>query len=178
MARVDLNPIEEARACAMLVDDLGITKQEVGRRVGKSRVAVSNLVRLLDLPDEALELIETGALSEGHGRAILTCKDHDDAQAPRPRGPRRRLVRPRDRAPRPRGGGPGGAPRQARDPPGPRGGARRGRGRADLRPRPPGDGQARKGADGARVTLDFDTPAEAAKFAEELRARRGGLRAA
>ena len=77
MARVDLNPVEEARACAMLVDDLGITKGEVGRRVGKSRVAVSNLIRLLELPDETLELIESGALSEGHGRAILMCKDHD-----------------------------------------------------------------------------------------------------
>ena len=84
MARVDLNPIEEARACAMLVDDLGITKGEVGRRVGKSRVAVSNLIRLLELPDETLELIETGALSEGHGRALLLCKDH---------GARRRLAR-------------------------------------------------------------------------------------
>jgi ParB family transcriptional regulator, chromosome partitioning protein len=76
MARVDLNPIEEARACAMLVDDLGLTKQEVGRRVGRSRVAISNLVRLLELPEDALELIETGVLSEGHGRAILLCKDH------------------------------------------------------------------------------------------------------
>jgi ParB family chromosome partitioning protein len=76
MARVDLNPVEEARACAMLVDDLGLTKQEVGRRVGRSRVAISNLVRLLELPEEAIELIETGALSEGHGRAILLCKDH------------------------------------------------------------------------------------------------------
>jgi ParB family transcriptional regulator, chromosome partitioning protein len=76
MARVDLNPVEEARACAMLVDDLGLTKQEVGRRVGRSRVAISNLVRLLELPEEALELIESGALSEGHGRAILLCKDH------------------------------------------------------------------------------------------------------
>jgi ParB family chromosome partitioning protein len=76
MARVDLNPVEEARACAMLVDDLGLTKQEVGRRVGRSRVAISNLVRLLELPEDVLELIETGALSEGHGRAILLCKDH------------------------------------------------------------------------------------------------------
>jgi ParB family transcriptional regulator, chromosome partitioning protein len=76
MARVDLNPVEEARACAMLVDDLGLTKEEVGRRVGRSRVAISNLIRLLDLPEEALELIERGALSEGHGRAILLCKDH------------------------------------------------------------------------------------------------------
>jgi ParB family transcriptional regulator, chromosome partitioning protein len=76
MARVDLNAIEEARACAMLVEDLGLTKGEVGRRVGKSRVAVSNLIRLLELPDEVLESIEAGALSEGHGRAILMCKDH------------------------------------------------------------------------------------------------------
>jgi ParB family transcriptional regulator, chromosome partitioning protein len=76
MARVDLNPVEEARACAMLVEDLGLTKQEVGRRVGRSRVAISNLVRLLELPEEALELIEREELSEGHGRAILLCKDH------------------------------------------------------------------------------------------------------
>ena len=76
MARVDLNAVEEARACAMLVDDLGLTKQEVARRVGRSRVAISNLIRLLDLPEEALELIERGDLSEGHGRALLLCKDH------------------------------------------------------------------------------------------------------
>ena len=77
MARVDLNAVEEARACAMLVEGLGLTKGEVGRRVGKSRVAVSNLIRLLELPDEVLELLESGAISEGHGRAILMCKDHD-----------------------------------------------------------------------------------------------------
>jgi ParB family transcriptional regulator, chromosome partitioning protein len=76
MARVDLNAVEEARACAMLVDDLGLTKQEVGRRVGRSRVAISNLIRLLELPEDALELIERGDLSEGHGRALLLCKDH------------------------------------------------------------------------------------------------------
>jgi ParB family transcriptional regulator, chromosome partitioning protein len=60
----------------MLVDDLGLTKGEVGRRVGRSRVAISNLIRLLELPEEALELIERGELSEGHGRAVLLCKDH------------------------------------------------------------------------------------------------------
>ena len=76
MARQDLNAIEAARACAMLVDDLGLTKEEVGRRVGRSRVAISNLVRLLELPEETLELIEHGHLSEGHGRAILVCKGH------------------------------------------------------------------------------------------------------
>src|SRR4051794_11820019 len=76
MAREDLNAVEEARACAMLVEDLGITKGEVGRRVGRSRVAISNLIRLLELPEEALELIERGDLTEGHGRALLLCKDH------------------------------------------------------------------------------------------------------
>jgi len=76
MARADLTPVEEARACATLVDDLGLTKEEVGRRVGRSRVAVSNLIRLLGLPDEALALVESGELSEGHGRALLICKDH------------------------------------------------------------------------------------------------------
>ena len=84
MAREDLNPIEEARACAALVEELGLTREDVGRRVGRSRVAVSNLVRLLDLPDEAIELVQQGALSEGHGRALLLAEDH---------GARRRLAR-------------------------------------------------------------------------------------
>jgi ParB family transcriptional regulator, chromosome partitioning protein len=77
MARQDLNPVEEARACAALVEELGLTREEVGRRVGRSRVAVSNLLRLLDLPDETLVLIEAGDLSEGHGRALLLAEDHD-----------------------------------------------------------------------------------------------------
>jgi ParB family transcriptional regulator, chromosome partitioning protein len=76
MAREDLNPIEEARACAALVEELGLTREDVGRRVGRSRVAVSNLVRLLDLPDEAIELVQEGVLSEGHGRALLLATDH------------------------------------------------------------------------------------------------------
>jgi ParB family chromosome partitioning protein len=76
MAREDLNPVEEARACAALVEELGLTREEVGRRVGRSRVAVSNLVRLLDLPDEVIELMQDGALSEGHGRALLLAEDH------------------------------------------------------------------------------------------------------
>ena len=77
MAREDLNPIEEARACAALVEELGLTREDVGLRVGRGRVAVSNLLRLLDLPDEALGLIEEGTLSEGHGRALLLASDHD-----------------------------------------------------------------------------------------------------
>jgi len=84
MAREDLNPVEQARACAGLVEELGLTREDVGRRVGRSRVAVSNLLRLLDLPDEAIELLQAGALTEGHGRALLLAEDH---------GERRRLAR-------------------------------------------------------------------------------------
>jgi ParB family chromosome partitioning protein len=84
MAREDLNPVEEARACALLVEELGLTREDIGRRVGRSRVAVSNLLRLLDLPDEVLDLLAAGHLTEGHGRALLTAPDHDD---------RRRLAR-------------------------------------------------------------------------------------
>jgi ParB family transcriptional regulator, chromosome partitioning protein len=75
MAREELNPVDSARACATLVEDLGVTKEELGRRLGRSRVAISNLIRLLDLPEEALDLIASGELTEGHGRAILTAKD-------------------------------------------------------------------------------------------------------
>jgi ParB family transcriptional regulator, chromosome partitioning protein len=77
MVREDLNPVEEARACAALVDDLGISKEELARRVGRSRAAISNLIRLLDLPDSVLALLERGDLSEGHGRAILQAPDQD-----------------------------------------------------------------------------------------------------
>jgi ParB family chromosome partitioning protein len=76
MAREDLNPIEEARACAALIEELGLGRKEIAARVGRSRVAVSNLVRLLELPDDAIELIRSGALSEGHGRALLLAEDH------------------------------------------------------------------------------------------------------
>jgi ParB family transcriptional regulator, chromosome partitioning protein len=77
MAREDLNPVDEARACATLVDDLGLTKEELARRVGRSRVAVSNLIRLLDLPDPALDLLRSKQLTEGHGRAILQARGAD-----------------------------------------------------------------------------------------------------
>src|SRR3954462_9262636 len=76
MAREDLNPVESARAVAALVEELGLTREEVGRRLGRSRVAVSNLLRLLDLPDEALALVEDGSLTEGHGPALLLAHDH------------------------------------------------------------------------------------------------------
>jgi ParB family transcriptional regulator, chromosome partitioning protein len=84
MVREDLNPIDEARACAALVEELGLTREEVGLRVGRSRVAISNLLRLLDLPAEVMALLESGALSEGHGRALLQAPEDAD---------RRRLAR-------------------------------------------------------------------------------------
>ena len=76
MAREDLNPVEEARGVAALVEELGLTREDVGRRVGRSRVAVSNLLRILDLPDDVLVLLEDGRLSEGHGRALLLAEEH------------------------------------------------------------------------------------------------------
>jgi ParB/RepB/Spo0J family partition protein len=107
MAREDLNPVEEARAVAGLVEELGLTREAVGKRVGRSRVAISNLLRILDLPDEALGLIEDGVLTEGHGRALLLAEDQADRAGPG--GQRRggeRLRRPRRQArhsPRPGG---------------------------------------------------------------------------
>ena len=77
MVREDLNPVEEARACLALIEELGLNKEELGKRIGRSRSQVSNLVRLLDLPDEAIALLEDGRLSEGHGRAILQAPDHE-----------------------------------------------------------------------------------------------------
>jgi ParB family transcriptional regulator, chromosome partitioning protein len=177
MARVDLNAVEEARACAMLVDDLGLTKEEVGRRVGRSRVAISNLIRLLELPEEALELIEDGHLSEGHGRALLLCKDHST---------RRRLafdardaawsVRETERRARE-------AETGAEEP--------RRRPRAVIHPDLEEALAAAEDAlsaalgrevrvkprgDGCRVELDFDSPAEGVQLAEQLLSR--GLRRA
>ena len=77
VAREDLNPVEEARACAILVDDLGVSKAELASRIGKSRPAVANAIRLLDLPDDVLELIERRELTGAHGRALLMARDND-----------------------------------------------------------------------------------------------------
>jgi ParB family chromosome partitioning protein len=76
VAREDLNAIEEALAYAALADEFGLTHDRIGELVGKSRVAVTNVLRLLDLPDEVRALIERGELSEGHGRALLGLTDH------------------------------------------------------------------------------------------------------
>jgi ParB family chromosome partitioning protein len=80
MARADLNPVEQARACNTLVKELGLTQVQVGRRVGRSNCAVSSLIRLLDLSEEILGLLERGDLSESHGVALLRAKDPEACQ--------------------------------------------------------------------------------------------------
>lgn len=75
-ARADLNAIEEARAYAALIEDLGLRHEDVAKSAGRSRSTVTNHLRLLELPDEALALISDGALSFAHGRALLTAQDH------------------------------------------------------------------------------------------------------
>jgi ParB family transcriptional regulator, chromosome partitioning protein len=179
MARVDLNPVEEARACAMLVDDLGLSKAEVGRRVGKSRVAVSNLVRLLELPDEALDAIEAGALTEAHGRAILTCKDHDARK--RLAGDAREhgwSVRETERRARELEAGlPSRPASKPVDPDHVEALSAAEEALSAALGRPV---RARAKGDGCRVEIDFETAADAAELAERLieQARRDAIRAA
>jgi ParB family transcriptional regulator, chromosome partitioning protein len=81
VAREDLNPVDEARACAILVDDLGVSKAELASRIGRSRPAVANAIRLLDLPDDVLERIEKGELTGAHGRALLMTRDNEIRRA-------------------------------------------------------------------------------------------------
>jgi ParB family chromosome partitioning protein len=73
--RQDLNALEEAAAYQQLVDDFGFTQDEVAKRVGKSRSAVSNTIRLFQLPGSVQRLVSSGALSAGHARAILSLSD-------------------------------------------------------------------------------------------------------
>lgn len=74
--RTDLNPYEEACAYRDLAKGFGLTQEEVSARLGKSRSAVANSLRLLDLPDPVAELLRSGELSAGHCRALLGLKDH------------------------------------------------------------------------------------------------------
>jgi ParB family transcriptional regulator, chromosome partitioning protein len=76
VVREDLTPIEEARTIAVLLHDLNVTGAELARRLGRSRTDLAHIVRLLDLPDDAIELIDSGVLSKGHGKALLTEPDH------------------------------------------------------------------------------------------------------
>ena len=84
VAREDLSPIDEARAYAALMDEFDLSLGDLAEHVGRSKPSVSNRLRLLELPDDVLGLVERGALSEGHARAVLAVPDHED---------RRRLAR-------------------------------------------------------------------------------------
>jgi ParB family transcriptional regulator, chromosome partitioning protein len=84
VAREQLTPVEEARAYAVLIDEFSLSLGEVAERVGRSKPSVSNRIRLLDLPDDVLGMVERGQLSEGHARAVLAVPDHEG---------RRRLAR-------------------------------------------------------------------------------------
>ena len=77
VAREDLSPVDEARACALLIDEFGLSLGDVSERVGRSKPAVSNRMRLLDLSDDVLALVERGELSEGHARAVLAVPDQE-----------------------------------------------------------------------------------------------------
>jgi len=76
--RADLNPLEEAEAYARLVDDFGLTHEQVAERVGRSRVSVTNTMRLLRLPEGVRQLLLTDALTEGHARALLMLDQGDE----------------------------------------------------------------------------------------------------
>jgi ParB family chromosome partitioning protein len=76
IARDDLTIIEEARTIAALLDELGVTMTTLARRLGRNRSDLTHTVRLLDLPDDALKLIDEGRLSKGHGKALLSEPDH------------------------------------------------------------------------------------------------------
>jgi ParB family chromosome partitioning protein len=75
MARDDLNPVEEARACATLIKELGLSHRQIGDRVGRHESVVANRVRLLKLSEEILELLERGELTAGHGIVLLMADD-------------------------------------------------------------------------------------------------------
>src|SRR5204862_526602 len=77
VAREALSPVEEARAYAVLVDEFGLSLGEIAERVGRSKPSVSNRLRLLELPDEVLGMLDRQLLSEGHARAVLAVPDHD-----------------------------------------------------------------------------------------------------
>ncbi|MCB0168615.1 MAG: ParB/RepB/Spo0J family partition protein [Anaerolineae bacterium] len=80
--RADLNPLEEARAYAQLMEEFGLTQEAVAERVSKSRTAVANTVRLLNLNDETKAALASGAITEGHARALLSLKsDRDQLRA-------------------------------------------------------------------------------------------------
>ena len=81
LQREDLNPVDEALGFQRLIDQFGITQEEAAQRVGRSRSAVTNSLRLLSLPDSAKNLLKDGVISAGHARALLSLKDADRINA-------------------------------------------------------------------------------------------------
>ena len=77
VAREQLSPVEEARAYAVLLDEFGLSLGEIAERVAKAKPTVSNRLRLLELPDDVLAMLERGELTEGHARAVLAVPDHE-----------------------------------------------------------------------------------------------------
>jgi ParB family transcriptional regulator, chromosome partitioning protein len=75
VARENLSPAEEARGYAVLIDEFELSLGEVSERVGRSKPAISNKLRLLDLPEDVLAMVERGELTEGHARAVLAVPD-------------------------------------------------------------------------------------------------------
>ena len=80
LQRQDLNPVEEAQGYQVLMEEYGMTQEETAKRVGKSRPAVANALRLMTLCPEVLELVRSGKLSAGHARAVLSLKDSKKQQ--------------------------------------------------------------------------------------------------
>lgn len=78
--REDLNPLERARAYRRLMEDFGMLQREIGVRIGKSREAIANTIRLLTLPGNIQQSVETGKISEGHARALLILAHHPEEQ--------------------------------------------------------------------------------------------------
>ena len=170
VAREDLNAVELARAYAMLSDELDLSQTEIARRVGRSRPAIANTLRLLELPDGVLGLIAAGELSEGHGRALLLASGHDERAALARRAVDRGWsVRDTEAAARATGKKPAKP-------------ARRSAGAMDeelahlavdaawqslnLR------ASVRRGPRGGRVEIHFTTPAELGRIVDQLRAER------
>ena len=77
LQRKDLNPVEEARAYADLIDEYSYTQEEIAKKVGRSRSSIANSLRLLDLPDTVLEKLALGEIAEGHAKVMLGLKDAD-----------------------------------------------------------------------------------------------------
>ena len=77
LQREDLNPIEAARGVKALMDQCGYTQEKIGERLGKSRPAIANMIRLLQLPDEVSEMVKDGLLSAGHARVLIGIPDKE-----------------------------------------------------------------------------------------------------